>query len=149
GGISPEGATLNTERMVLSSERVLKDVVETLALTEDPEFVPTGGSEPGFLRASIERLTGLPALLFRQVAGRGAGAEEQVAVAGEGAAGEGATGPVLQAINALRGKMQVAIVPNTYVLAVEVVTTAPSKSSAIANGIAKAYVEGQVAGKYE
>lgn len=154
-GISTSGATLYTELLVLTSERLLRRVVEALRLTEDPEFVPVSAiaeadAEPGWLGRALaypaEALQQARALVTPAVADDPRSAAPAASFP---AVGRDASEPVLQAIGALRSRVAVVHQDGTYVLSIKVVTRSPEKSAAIANAIAEHYVERQIEAKYD
>ncbi len=109
---------IDSQVRVLSSDDVLRRVVESQQLARDPEFV----RRPSLLHLFANRLLG--AL---------------------GHSSEPAADPSLVALSALRQHMRVTRAERTYVVDVAVTTEEPEKSARLANAIVAAYLAEQTA----
>ena len=106
---------IDSQVKVLTSDDVLRRVVESQGLAHDSEFV----AKPSPLRALLNRI---------------------LAASGHGNA---AANPSLTALNALRQHLKVTRAERTYVVDVAVSSKDPAKAARIANAIAQAYLAEQ------
>jgi polysaccharide biosynthesis transport protein len=109
---------IDSQVRVLSSDDVLRRVVDSQGLAHDPEFA----SGPSPLRVLANRLLG--ALGHSSVP---------------------AADPSLMALSALRQHVRVTRAERTYVVDVAVTSKEPTKAARIANSIAQAYLDEQTA----
>ncbi|MBK9082299.1 MAG: hypothetical protein IPL88_09600 [Rhizobiales bacterium] len=110
---TPDAALVESQVKVISSDTVLRRVVESEKLYEDEEFAPT---TPG-LRTRVMALIGLARI------------------------DAGPADMKLRALESLGAAVTVKRSERTYVIDVEAATRDPLKSARIANAIARAYIE--------
>jgi polysaccharide biosynthesis transport protein len=108
---------IDSQVRVLTSDDVLRPVVESQGLAHDPEFV----GKPSPLRAVIDAV--LAALGRQQPLG--------------------ANDPTLTALNALKKAIRVTRAERTYVVDVAVTSKDPAKAARLANAIAQSYLSEQ------
>lgn len=108
--LAPSTAMLNTEMEILTSRNLMSVVVEELDLLSDPEFNPWA-ADPGEGPVDADDAFLPPAGDIRNVA-----------------------------ISILLGKVDVSLVPNSYVFTITAETLSPEKSADIANGIADLFI---------
>jgi polysaccharide biosynthesis transport protein len=116
---------VESETRILTSDRVLRRVVESQHLTDDPEFQARGVSSLGRLISRLRTAIGLPSDVLKT-----------------GDAELAALRQLQRAVNAKRTE-------RTYVVDLIVDTSDPDKSARIANAIAAAYVSEQSAARTE
>lgn len=109
--LAPSTAMLNTEMEILTSRNLMSVVVEELDLLSDPEFNPW----------MMESEEGAPDV-----------EDGLLAPAGEIRDA---------AISILLGKVNVSLIPNSYVFTITAETLSPEKSANIANGIADLFIQ--------
>jgi len=130
-GTSTETAALNTEVEILLSRRVLGNLVDEMALTEDPEFNPDL-REPSMIATA----TGAVRSLLTAVTGRTHGEDDP-------------QGPRNKAIDLLRNALTASVQRETYVFTVAVITNDREKSARIVNTLTDLYLQYQVSVKFE
>jgi polysaccharide biosynthesis transport protein len=108
---------IDSQVRVLTSDDVLRPVVESQGLVHDPEFV----GKPSPLRAVVDDI--LAALGRQQPLG--------------------ANDPALTALNALKKAIRVTRAERTYVVDVAVTSKDPAKAARLANAIAQSYLTEQ------
>lgn len=108
---------IDSQVRVLTSDDVLRPVVESQGLARDPEFV----GKPSPLRAIVDAV--LAALGQHKPAG--------------------ANDPTLTALNALKKAVRVTRAERTYVVDVAVASKDPAKAARLANAIAQSYLTEQ------
>lgn len=135
-GLSPDGATIDSEMQILRSRTLAARVVEQLKLTQDPEF---NGAlrEPSMLRWLDPRVW-IGSVLSVLEAEQPPQNEEADAQA-----------ELNRAINGLLGRMTVARQRGSYVIAVGFLSENPAKASRIANAIAETYILDQLDAKFD
>ncbi|WP_191090147.1 polysaccharide biosynthesis tyrosine autokinase [Histidinibacterium aquaticum] len=116
-GLTGESAEINSEVEVLRARGLLGEVVDRLALTEDPEFNP-----------ALEPAGPVPRLLARWDRAAPAGPEAVRA----------------EAVERLGRALSVRNLPQTHVFRVSAETRDPVKSARIADAVVARYVEGQL-----
>lgn len=116
GGIN-DVALFESQVSIIGSDTILRRVVTSLGLAQDPEFAPV--AKPGPLSVVRERILGPRAAME----------------------------PTLQAIDNLAKRLRVRRAQNTYVVSVDVTTESAVKSAAIANAILKAYQDDQASAR--
>lgn len=126
-GLPPDTATVDTETKILKSRKVAERVVDTLRLTEDPDFVPPP-KKPG----PIDWLKGL----FSQPkpppsAAAVAAANRQIAV-----------GALERSVDVQRAGL-------TYIIDISARSEDADKAARIANAYAEAYLTQQLEAKYD
>jgi succinoglycan biosynthesis transport protein ExoP len=141
-------STVETQIKLLGSRSFLRDVVERLGLTEDPEFNPTLRDDPGvagFVRQHVPILERwLPDSWLVET-----GIAMPVPPAPEDA-GAAPDGRLLElAVDRLASGMHVAQAGQAYVLSVEFTSPDPDKAANIANEIANSYVAQQLQTKQD
>jgi polysaccharide biosynthesis transport protein len=109
---------VESEVRILTSDKVLRRVVERERLTDDPEFGGRGNSWFAAMLASLRSATGL----------------DSPAQSGD---------TELAALRFLQRNVSAKRAERTFVVDLTVDTTAPEKSARIANAIAQAYLEEQ------
>jgi capsular exopolysaccharide synthesis family protein len=119
---SAYGDFYQTQYRILSSEAVARRVVERLDLTSHPLFAAGTGS-PGFL-SRIRSLV-------------------------PGAAAPAETDPVEMAAKSLLGSLEINPVRNSHLVEVAWVSPDPELAARIANGVADAYIQFNLASTYE
>ncbi|MEM9435136.1 MAG: hypothetical protein AAGA12_14530 [Pseudomonadota bacterium] len=121
--VAPSSAALNTEMEILGSRRLMGIVVEALSLVEDPEFNPwlTELAEPteSWLRRMSQ--SEVPALYVSEPP-----TEAEIHHA---------------AVSNLLSSVSVRLVPDSYVFSITVESLSAEKSAAIANDIARLFIE--------
>lgn len=135
-GLSPDGATIDSEMQILRSRTLAARVVENLNLTQDPEF---NGAlrEPSLLRWLDPRVwIGSMLSLFEA---------EQPPLDMEA----GAEVELNRAINGLLGRMTVTRQRGSYVIAIGFLSENPAKAARIANEIAETYILNQLDAKFD
>ncbi len=115
-------AQVETQVEILKSEKIARSVVNDLHLTEDPEFIQTGG--------------GLFSTLLHFVS---------FGVLG----GESEADPIRTAIQTLLGHRTVTRVGRTYAIDIGYTSRRPDRAATIANAIADAYILDQLQSKYQ
>jgi capsular exopolysaccharide synthesis family protein len=122
-GLGTDTTAINSEAEVLQSRSVMKRVVESAGLLEDPEFNPT------------LRSTGIKAKIKALIAGPQSEPTEQ---------------QILDStISNLLEATSIKIIPSTYVIEVTVKSEGPRKAAALADQIAEEYITNQLDVKYE
>ena len=131
-GASTESEAMNTELEVIKSRGILRQLVEQLDLTADPEFNTALQPEPAF---SINDLVaGLVALLPRP---------DETALVPDPEMTE-----LNRTIATVRDAITARIMPSTYVFDIAVTTESAAKSQLIANTLADIYVADQLDQKF-
>ena len=118
-GFSPDAILVESQVRLISSDAVLRRVVESEALADDPEFAPV---RPG-LRARIMQALGL--------GGKSASAEDRNA----------------QAAFNLATRVVVKRSERTYIADIEVTSADPMKAAHLSDAVAKAYLADQQAAR--
>lgn len=133
--IPPEFAAMYTELEVITSRRIIEQVVRDLELTKDPEFNPALQETPAFSMDGLKR--GLRGVLGIELPN----APENFDV----------NSPA--SFNATVSGVRRAIVADakryTYIFTITATTEDPRKSALIANAVADTYIKDQIAVKYE
>jgi succinoglycan biosynthesis transport protein ExoP len=119
-----DDATIESQTLLIQSIAILQRVVQTLKLTEDPEFAPP----PGFLDPIKA--------LFRSSAPDSNGANPQDAA-------------LARAVDILQRRLKVTRQGTTFLVDINVSSEVPRKATTIANAIADAYFQEQVRAKYD
>ena len=122
-GLGTDTTAINSEAEVLQSRSVMKRVVESAGLLEDPEFNPT--LRPTGIKTKIKALIAGP---------QPEPTEQQI---------------LDSTISNLLEATSVKIVPSTYVIEVTVKSEGPRKAAALADQIAEEYITNQLDVKYE
>lgn len=117
-----ETAFIESQVKLMSSDAVARQVVRSLKLTEDPEFVGDDSLLP------MRLLRGLIAFVFGSESGAAPDIEKI------------ATDRLVEAIKASRAG-------RTYLVDVDVLSRDPAKAAVIANAIAKAYTDDQLSAR--
>ena len=117
GGIGTDLSLVETQVAIISSDGVLRRVVEKEKLAADPEFVPP-------------RRGGLLSDMKAKVFGRPEPPD-----------------PVMEAMTALARAIKVKRAQKTYVVDIEVTSTSPVKAARLAESLAEAYLADQSAAK--
>jgi polysaccharide biosynthesis transport protein len=120
GDVPIDTAQVETQVEILKSENIGLSVIKELKLTEDPEFIGSGAGLLGWLVGS---------------AGSGTGRSERQLER--------------SALAAFLGKRSISRVARTYVLDIGFTSLNPTRSAAIANAIADAYIVDQLESKYQ
>lgn len=142
---SSDFQAMNTELLILRSNTLLGTVVDDMSLVEDPEFNPRLSVEPPPSEPAGPSWTeqiGLDALW--DAIGWASSEEPEPEP-------EPAPTPNeirRNAIDILRGKLSVAMVPETYAIEVSVEARGPQKAANLANKIAEVYIAEQVDTKF-
>ncbi|WP_375262335.1 polysaccharide biosynthesis tyrosine autokinase [Palleronia sp.] len=132
-GMSTESEALNTELEVLQSRGILRQLVDELELTSDPEFNAALQPEPAF---SISDLTeGVVPLVLGPM-------DEVLAPDPE-------MTELNSTIDAVRDAISVRNLPQTYVFNISVTTESSEKSQLMANTLAEIYIADQVNQKFQ
>ena len=128
-GISDEDSEMNSQIEVIKSRRLIGQVVDSLKLYEDPEFVPS--LDGPSLR--IQVITWIKAAIGQDV--------ETV---------EKTPSMLRQkAIDELTKNLNAVVLPNTYVFRISLESQSPDKSVEIVNTLAQIFVEDQIVTKQE
>ena len=117
GGLGSDFALVESQVNIIGSDAVLKRVVDTLNLTNDPEFV-------------WPQSTGLMSRIAALIRGRTVPPE-----------------PAIQALESLARSIKVKRAQKTYVVDIEVSSTSPVKAARLTNAIVDAYIADQKAAK--
>ena len=117
GGFGSDLALVESQVSILTSDAVLRRVVETLKLTDDLEFAPPLGTG---------LLSQLKALVFQRPAD---------------------PDKTVQALNTLNQNIKVKRAQKTYVVDVEVSSNRPEKAQKVAEAVVEAYLADQTAAK--
>ncbi|HRD77889.1 MAG TPA: exopolysaccharide transport family protein, partial [Hyphomicrobiaceae bacterium] len=117
GGVGTDLSLVETQVAIITSDSVMRRVVEREKLSTDPEFVPL-------------RRDGLLSSLRAMILGR----PEPV-------------DPVAEAMTALSRAVKVKRAQKTYVVEIEVTSTSPIKAARLADAFAEAYLADQSAAK--
>jgi polysaccharide biosynthesis transport protein len=120
GDVPIDTAQVETQVEILKSENIGLSVIKDLKLTEDPEFVASGGGLVG-------RILGLFASPKAQ----------------------SETGLTRQALGTFLAKRSIVRVGRTYVLDIGYTSLNPVRSATVANAIADAYIVDQLESKYQ
>jgi polysaccharide biosynthesis transport protein len=120
GDVPIDTAQVETQVEILKSENIGLSVIKDLKLTEDPEFVASGGGLVG-------RILGLFASPKAQ----------------------SETGLTRQALGTFLAKRSIVRVGRTYVLDIGYTSLNPARSATVANAIADAYIVDQLESKYQ
>ena len=124
GDIAVDAATVDSQVEIIKSESVALSVIKDLHLTDDPEFVGSGG---GFIGAML----GLLANPF----GSAEPKSEFV--------------QLRSALGVLQGHLNVRRIGLTYVMEISFQSRNPERAAQIANAIADAYILDQLEAKYQ
>lgn len=119
GGVGTDIALVESQVSILTSDAVLRRVVEKLNLASDPEYAPESG---GGILSRLKAVIGRP-----QVAGE--------------------RNPTVQAIASLAETIKVKRAQKTYVMDVDVTASTPVKAQAVAQAVVDAYLADQTAAK--
>ena len=131
-GASTEQAALNTEIEIITSRRILGQLVDTLDLVDDPEF-NDALAPPSALDQATERIS---AVLT---------GPDQATPKNEGYQKSARD----RAIDALRDKLSASVQRDTYVFNISATTGDAEKSSRILNRLADLYLDQQISVKFE
>ncbi|MFC6689486.1 GumC family protein [Jhaorihella thermophila] len=131
-GLSGDQATINTELEVLKSRGLTRKLVNELNLVEDPEFNSRLLEEPGFSLGTLQ------AWVRGMIAG-----EQEVAPP--------PTPEIVleEVVTAVKEKINVSNIRNSYVFKISVTTEDPEKSAKIANTLADLYIVNQLDVKFD
>jgi polysaccharide biosynthesis transport protein len=129
GELPLDTAQVETQIEVLKSDGIGLSVVKDLKLTEDPEFVGSGG---GFLGAVF----GLISSPFSSGASNSAATRSQESL-------------TRQALGVFKGHRGVSRVARTYVLDISYTSLSQNRAAEVANAIADAYLTDQLDAKYQ
>jgi succinoglycan biosynthesis transport protein ExoP len=129
GELPLDTAQVETQIEVLKSDGIGLSVVKDLKLTEDPEFVGSGG---GFLGAVLGRISSP----FSSGAADSGGTRSQESLA-------------RQALGVFKGHREVSRVARTYVLDISYTSLSRNRAADVANAIADAYLTDQLDAKYQ
>lgn len=128
GQLDTSASTINTEVEVLRSRRLIGQLVDDLSLTQDPEFNVRLRPPEKWSLSALKRVI-LP---------------DQ-----EPAAEPTAEAIRASAVDAVLGKLDINNMSDSYVFSIQVETTSPEKSAAIANALAELYTREQLELKFE
>lgn len=120
GDVPIDTAQVETQVEILKSENIGLSVIKDLKLTDDPEFIGSGGGLVGNLLGLL--------------------ATPKV---------ESETGLTRQALSAFLAKRSISRVGRTYVLDLRYTSLSPTRAATIANAIADAYIVDQLESKYQ
>ncbi len=140
GGLSADSSVVNTEVEVLQSRNLMGKVVDRLDLTSDPEFNPQLRE-----RSMLQQVTGQVKSLVRSVLSQEPHSPASTAVSEateDRSARDTATSLLLSAT-------EVRNIPLSLVFRINVETTNPRKSAAIADTIVDLYIQDQLEAKFE
>lgn len=141
-GISLDEDQITTEIQVLRSEKIAARVVDELNLIENTDFMTPPQSGPGRVLGGIKALVGTVLhlaldLVREDIPDLPLSEEEQAGALRQ------------EAIDSLRENTSVSQVQRSRVLNVRFTSVSPRLSAQIANALADAYIEDQLASKYE
>lgn len=131
GGLGGDQASINTEVEVLRSRGLMEKVVTRLDLVQDPEFNSNLLPERTF---TVKKAVSFVRGLFQTIP------PEQVPT-------DRAT--LDEAIDALLDRVSISNIRQSYVFRITATTEGPTKSAAVANAIAEAYILDQLEVKFE
>ena len=131
-GVSTESEAMNTELEVIMSRGILRQLVNQLDLTEDPEFNTMLQPEPIFSIGDL--VVGLVAMFQ---------SPEDVALVLDPEMTE-----LNRTVAAVREAISARILPSTYVFTINVTTESAVKSQLIANTLAEIYITDQINQKF-
>ncbi len=132
-GLSGDQATINTELEVLKSRGLTRKVVEKLDLVNDPEFNARLREDPGLTLGTVQTLV-------------------RETIAGEKEEAAPPPTPEIvreEVVTAVKEKINVSNIRNSYVFKISVTTEDPEKSAKIANTLADLYIVNQLDVKFE
>ncbi len=124
GDIPIDTAQVESQVEVLKSENIALAVIKNLHLTEDPEFVGSGGG----------LLTTLVSFVFSPFESDQAASEFEL---------------TRRAVNAFESKLGIKRIGLTYVIQISFRSYNPERAAAIANAVADAYIVDQLEAKYQ
>ena len=124
GEIPLDTAQVETQVEVLKSENIGLAVIKDLHLTDDPEFIGTGGGLVGAVFRLMSASSGLSETKSESDLARGA-------------------------LKTFLGNRTITRVGRTYVLNIAYTSLSAGRAAAIANGIADAYIVDQLEAKYQ
>jgi succinoglycan biosynthesis transport protein ExoP len=126
GDIQADSATVDSQVEVIKSEKVALAVIKELKLTEDPEFVGTGGGLVRILIGSVMSLLSSPT--------ESTTSEFEL---------------VRAAMSVLHSRLMVRRLALTYVIEINYRSYSPQRAAQIANAIADAYIVDALEAKYQ
>ena len=151
GGLVGDPREVYSEAGVLRSRSLMGRVVDELALTEDPEFNPALLPQTGLTDQVLAMATALRAWITGgtqpQVPDPASATERPQETRGETMA---ALSPFEReqvrerAINALLSRLEIRNIPRSLLFHITLNTEDPRKSAAIANAVARLYVQSQI-----
>ncbi|MGH1355071.1 MAG: GumC family protein [Thalassovita sp.] len=133
--IAPEFSAMFTELEVITSRRVIEDVVRNLELTKDPEFNPTLREIPALSMA------GLKETIRGWIGAELPSSSENINVDSQAVFNS--------TVSAVRGSVTAEAKRYTYIFNITAVSEHPRKAALIANAVADAYIQNQIAVKFE
>lgn len=137
-GISLDEDQITTEIQVLLSEQIAARVVDTLDLVNNKSFLTAPENGPGRILSGVKAVTlGILTLMRKDI--------PELPLTD----GELAEQARQAAVGTLRDNMNVSQIQRSRVLSVSYTSASPALSAQIANAIANAYIEDQLASKYE
>ncbi|MBA84266.1 MAG: chain-length determining protein [Rhodobacteraceae bacterium] len=133
--IPPDFSAMYTELEVITSRRIMEQVVRKLDLTKDPEFNPALREIPAFSMAGIKRsIRGLFGINLPN-------APENFDV--------DSPATFNTTVSSVRGSVFAEAKRYTYIFEITALSRDPVKAGLIANAVAETYIENQIAVKYE
>lgn len=133
GGGSESNMDMNTQMIILKSERVLDRVVKKLNLNADPEFNTLLREPPQY---SIDAtLQGARSLIYGEKPRSQISSDDEISYN--------------RAVGALRRSISASFIPGTYAFNINVTSESPTKSTRIANAVADAFIADQLDTKFE
>jgi capsular exopolysaccharide synthesis family protein len=133
--IAPEFSAMYTELEVITSRRVLEQVVRKLELTKDPEFNPTLREVPRLSMA------GLKETIRDWIGVELPSSSENI--------NTNSAAVFNSTVSALRGAVSAEAKRYTYIFNITAISEHPRKAALIANAVADAYIQNQIAVKFE
>lgn len=127
GDVPIDTAQVESQVEILKSENVASSVIKNLHLTDDPEFVGSGGGLIGTLFGAISNLFSKPDQ---------AGAESEFEL-------------TRRAIGSFQSRLLIKRVGITYVIQIGFRSFDPERAAEIANAVADAYIVDQLEAKYQ
>ncbi|MAU94380.1 MAG: chromosome partitioning protein ParA [Fulvimarina sp.] len=149
-----DDATVDSQVVILRSERIAEAVIDRLALMEDPLFDNAGGNvltlAANAVGALVDYAGGAVGAGGEPVAVPGAiGADPVAPIRGDRAGDGGGEAGRRAAVAKLRANLAVARVGHTHVLDIVFTSVDPGLSARIANAYAEAYIDDKLNAKYD
>jgi succinoglycan biosynthesis transport protein ExoP len=141
-GISADLAGMETQAAILRSPTLTGKLIDKLKLDLDPEFSPTA-------RAALEAAKPQFQLFDPSTWFKSSDSQVSLAVTKPRLSAKAAAVARSRLIRSVRGAFKIRIQPRSYVLTITATSTDPTKSAALANGLAEVFIADQIETKYD